>query len=164
MPRKSTKEKEMAINAILDNVGLSYESYDKVPESSCFMYRPDFVFDFGTHKVLLEVDEAQHLRTGYSCLCEQKRAINLVQDNGGIRTVLLRYNPDAYFSSEGRRVKSTCKKRAERLIRTVCYYQTHVPDDLVTVVYMYYDGDNDQNDVQVVDIDTLTVSFEKMTM
>ena len=65
---------------------------DKKDKESCLNYRPDFIFDFNTHIVIIEVDEKQH--SGYKCECEQTRMINLSQDFGGLPVVFIRYNPD----------------------------------------------------------------------
>ena len=58
------------------------------------MERPDRLWDFGTHCVILEVDENQHSER--ACVCEVVRMVNIHQSLGGARVVFIRYNPDVY--------------------------------------------------------------------
>jgi hypothetical protein len=67
-------------------------TFDKTIEGGCSKHRPDLFIDFGTHCVIIEVDENQH--TAYEC--EQKRMIALYEDIGFRKVVFIRFNPDAY--------------------------------------------------------------------
>ena len=50
--------------------------------------------DFGTHIVIIEVDENQH--TDYETSCENRRTMELSQDFGHRPLVFVRFNPDGY--------------------------------------------------------------------
>jgi hypothetical protein len=60
----------------------------------CGLERPDRLWDFGTHCVILEVDENQHSER--ACVCEVVRMVNIHQSLGGARVVFIRYNPDVF--------------------------------------------------------------------
>lgn len=63
-------------------------------------YRPDFLFDFETHSVIVENDEHQHL----SYPCEDDRMITLYTQLGKKPLIMLRFNPDWYVDDELRLV------------------------------------------------------------
>ena len=68
-PCKYTKRKEKVIKDLLSVNGLAPTSHDQVPFDTTLYgrERPDFLFDVGTHVVILEVDENQH--KDRQCLC-----------------------------------------------------------------------------------------------
>jgi hypothetical protein len=61
----------------------------------CCKHRPDLFIDFGTHCLIVEIDENQHA----NYICEQKRMIALYEAIGFRKVVFIRFNPDGY--SEG---------------------------------------------------------------
>ena len=63
--------------------------------------RPDVLWDRADRVVILEIDEDQH--KDRPCECEQTRMMNVSQAYGCERTIWIRYNPDAFKSSESRR-------------------------------------------------------------
>lgn len=137
LEKQPHKAKESMVKAILDEAKVEYKSHDKIPEASCHRYRPDFLFDWGTHIVILEVDEDQH--RGYACECEQARMINLFQDQGGMRTLFIRFNPDGYRDKSGALHKWTAG-RGQKLLEVVRQTRDHIPEHIVSAVYLYYDG------------------------
>jgi hypothetical protein len=68
--------------------------YDRTVSGGCSRRRPDLACDFGSHILVVEVDEHRH--EGYSC--ENKRLMELMQDFGMRPMVVVRFNPDAYGS------------------------------------------------------------------
>ena len=66
--------------------------FDKPVQDGCSKYRPDIFMDFGTHCIVIEIDERRHVN--YSC--EEKRMITLYEDIGFRKIVFLRFNPDGY--------------------------------------------------------------------
>jgi len=66
--------------------------FDKPIQDGCSKYRPDIFMDFGTHCIIIEVDERRHVN--YSC--EEKRMITLYEDIGFRKIIFLRFNPDGY--------------------------------------------------------------------
>jgi hypothetical protein len=146
--RKPHKRKETIIKNVLDANKLEYDTYDKIPTESCNKYRPDFVFDRGTHIIILEVDENQH--HSYNCECEQARMINLFQDFGGLPVIFVRFNPDGYTDNKNKRIQYN-KAREKRLLTTLNSLLIHIPKDLLSVIYLYYNGDDGTNKIISVD-------------
>jgi hypothetical protein len=86
-----TKERATADYIIQEFPDIDF-SLDQRIQDGCSKRRPDMMADFGTHVVIIEVDENKH--EGYSC--ETKRDVQLWQDVGERNIVFLRFNPDAY--------------------------------------------------------------------
>ena len=57
---------------------------------------------FFGHVVIIEVDENRH--SGYSC--ENIRTMEIFQDIGCRPCVFIRFNPDSYTTSNGKKIKS----------------------------------------------------------
>jgi hypothetical protein len=77
---------------------------DKKISEGCSKRRPDLLCDFGSHIVIIEVDENKHFE--YDCSCENKRLMEISQDLGHRPIVFIRFNPDRYTNSEGEVIKS----------------------------------------------------------
>ena len=96
--------------------------YDKtIDHGVCGKERPDFMWDCGTHYVILEVDEDQH--KGYACDCEQTRMINITQSLG-MPCYWIRYNPDHFT---GQKSSLRDKDRLDYLARTLIQAFDNVP-------------------------------------
>lgn len=125
--------------------------HDKVANGVvCGKERPDFVFYFDGHVVVLEVDEYQHAE--YQCECEQIRMINVTQSFGGMPVLWIRYNPDAYHK-DGNLIKVTTRQRETHLIQWLKWSRSYQPKHLGSVVYLFYDGCNtimSKEDIQVL--------------
>ena len=91
---KTRLAKQNRVKQWLDANDIKYDSCDRrIEHGQCFDYRPDFIFDCGTHMVVLEVDENQHKERAE--LCECVRMVNIFQ-SFGMPTKFVRYNPDPY--------------------------------------------------------------------
>jgi hypothetical protein len=136
--KRYTKRKENVIKYFFDANHLVYR-HDKIPNGvECGKERPDFVFDCGTHIVIVEVDENQH--SGYQCLCEQTRMINLTQAIGGIPVFWIRYNPDQ-FKSGKKKIDITDANRQSHLLKWVTWAIGKKPqENLAEVMYLFYDN------------------------
>ena len=135
---KYLKTREMKIKALLEATSdLKNPIHDKPVGGECGKYRPDFLYDAATHRVVVEVDEDQH--KGYDADCERIRMINIVEALG-MRCVFVRYNPDT-FKIDGKMVKMSAKKRHELLLKTVreCM-KPSFDSQTADVIYLYYDG------------------------
>jgi len=114
-------------------------------DQECFgrKRRPDFLYDCGSHFVILEVDEFQHNRGGYDC--EYKRMGEIAQALG-LHTIFIRYNPDSYKNSKGRKVHTPLSKRKSLLFRELEKCKTITLEDLqnsskyIRIIYLFYDG------------------------
>ena len=61
--------------------------------------RPDVLIRLETHSIVIECDENQHRSYG----CESKRTMQIFQDLGNKPLVLIRFNPDNYTDSSGKK-------------------------------------------------------------
>jgi hypothetical protein len=140
---KYLKSREILVKGWLEAEGLQYVSHDRMLDGgACGKKRPDFLFDAGTHYVILEVDERQHEGDAYEC--EQTRMVNLAQ-SAGIPTVFLRFNPDGDMPLTGRAVPLAC--RCESLIRWLRWMMVVGGEGnpaargaFCEVRYLYFDG------------------------
>jgi len=167
-----TKETSVAehITAIFDKYDWVL---DKKVADGCSRRRPDLLADFGSHVVIVEIDENMH-RT-YDCSCNNRRIMELVldvnphiqegqivdEDIGCRPIVFIRFNPDRYCNAEGKAVPScwTCGKdgivrvtprhrqawrqRLLALTDAVSYWSQRKPEKMVEVVQLYYDQNLD---------------------
>ena len=102
----------------------------------------EFGYDFGTHKLYIEVDENQH--KSYCELGEINRMKNIYMDDGGVPVIFLRYNPDNY-QTNGKKQNTSQQKREVELVKWVKYYQNvdNIQGYDLSVQYLFYtDGDN----------------------
>ena len=133
---------------------------DKPVEGGCTRYRPDILIDFGSHIVIIEIDEFRH--TNY--VCEQKRMVDLYEDMGYRNTVFVRFNPDGYQLNEVRYPtpfpimengemtvdEAEISDRMYELIQTILFYKDCTPEEPITYNYLFYgdqplDGDSDED-------------------
>ena len=137
--------KESRIRTVLEANNIEFR-HDEIVDHSCSKRRPDFVVDCGTHMIVLEVDEDQH-RT-YQCECEQSRMITIHNDIG-MQTIFIRYNPDTYTDNKNKKHAGRTQNitRESRLIKCIRSIQQHIPEHPLSVIYMYYDGDNTTNKI-----------------
>lgn len=134
-------------------------SFDKRIEGGCSKKRPDLFIDFGSHCLIIEIDENQHVNYA----CEQARMIRLYEDinsddskestNTEFRKVIfLRFNPDGY-TEESVKYKSPfgytptgmikidteeMTRRIEVLIKKLDECQKE-PENMITIHHLFYD-------------------------
>ena len=102
--KRHIKKKEELIGKLLEREFPELVfTRDKTVDTMCSMARPDFMYDFHTHVIVIEVDENQH--SGYvSCgntvdermRTERRRMFGIFQTFGGSPVIFLRYNPDSF--------------------------------------------------------------------
>jgi hypothetical protein len=120
--------------------------FDKIVEGGCSNKRPDIAIDFGSHCLMIEIDEHRHMN--YEC--EHKRMLQLYEDIGFRNIVFLRFNPDAYqedkkycspfeYSVTGTIHIDTYEfnRRMEQLIARIHAHQL-APIEPFTVEYLFY--------------------------
>jgi hypothetical protein len=97
-------------NAVFEFVKSSFPDFtwiqDKRVEDGCSNYRPDIRVDFGSHVLIIEVDENRH--ENYDCSCESKRLFEISQDLGCRPISLIRFNPDQYENEETGEIVKSC--------------------------------------------------------
>ena len=121
---------------------------DKPVEDGCSRRRPDVAIDFGSHCLMIEIDEHQHA----SYECEQKRMIELYEDIGFRNIVFLRFNPDGYMQGK-QKYKTPFEytptgilklnqvefdRRIAELVVRIRVYQSNEPTEPVTIEYLFY--------------------------
>ena len=101
---KLTRNYKTKENTIVDHIKQKFPNYDWVNDrrvvDGCSLKRPDLYCDFGSHIVVIEVDEDAH--RGYSC--EEKRMFTIINDFGVRSTIFIRINPDKYTDEKTNRV------------------------------------------------------------
>jgi hypothetical protein len=101
-----TKERE-----VVDRIQESFENFtwvaDKRVQYGCSRRRPDLLLDMGSHVIIVEIDENKH--SSYDCSCENKRLMQLSLDLFHRPIVFIRFNPDSYVNSEGKKISSCWK-------------------------------------------------------
>ena len=120
--------------------------FDKRIEGGCSRKRPDVCIDFGSHCLMIEIDENRHVN--YSC--EEKRMVDLYEDIGFRKIVFLRFNPDGYkeikkYPSPFQYTKTGILKlnetefnrRMARLIEKINDHKVE-PNEQLTVEYLFY--------------------------
>jgi hypothetical protein len=150
---RNYKNKEKAVATFVQESFPEYDwLFDKKVYDGCSRRRPDIMCDFGTHVVIVEVDENQH--TNYETTCENKRTMELSKDCGHRPLVFVRFNPDGY-TKNGQTQKScwtihkltglsAISKTAEwksRLSALQCCISAciiTVPDKTITEYKLYY--------------------------
>jgi len=146
MMKKYIKKKEEFIgNLLKEDIKQEMSHRDEIIDSSCSKVRPDFVFDCGTHLVIIEVDEHQH-KSYSNCgstkeertRMENRRMFMIFQSFGGSRTIFIRYNPDV-FRVNNKIVNVFDKKRHELLLRWVKHYLKNGTEFPLEVKYLFYD-------------------------
>ena len=75
---------------------------DRIVKNGCSKRRPDVYCDFGSHVLIIEVDENQH--SNYSC--ENKRIMEISQDFNHRPCIFIRFNPDTYIDKNNKKIQS----------------------------------------------------------
>jgi len=127
--------KQKEIKTLLDSKKIKYTLYDRIIDSQCGYERPDFLFDCGTHIVIIEVDEQQHRKNQ----CDDVRMFNISQTLA-LKTIFIRYNPDDY-KVNNKKQNTTKIKKHETLLRCLdTMRKKNVQEiDFVSAIYLFYD-------------------------
>jgi len=122
--------------------------FDRKVQNGCSRRRPDVCIDFGSHCLMIEVDENRHV----NYTCEEKRMVELYEDIGFRKIVFLRFNPDGYtlgskkYTSPFHYTKSgilqihkdEMDRRIEELIIKINCYKDSEPLEQLTVERLFY--------------------------
>ena len=137
------KTKEMAVRDFLKS------SFPDVPfihdkRVECHLYRPDFVYDFGSHVVVIEVDEYQH--ETYDTSCDSKRLMSIFQGLGSRPMAMIRFNPDAYEGVKGCWTRTGAlvdqgrpwRKRLGTLKDRLAHWFETAPESEILIEHLYF--------------------------
>ena len=146
-----TKEKD-----VVDRVIQKFPNFvwiaDKKIEGGCSKRRPDLLLDYGSHIIIIEVDENKH--TDYDCSCENKRLMEISKDLEHRPIVFIRFNPDNYIDKNGKKIQSCWKinklgimcitKKEEWVSRINClldqiqYWMDNPTEKTIEIIQLYY--------------------------
>lgn len=145
-PEKATKFKtrEMKLKEFLTE---QYPDKTIVHDKrvDCHLYRPDFVFDMGSHTVVIELDENQHKQ--YDTSCDNKRLMSIFEGLGMRPMVMLRFNPDRYdniagcFKKDGQLSGNgkEWRHRTEELKKKIDFWLQTSPDRDIIYEHLFFD-------------------------
>jgi len=114
----------------------------------CHLYRPDFVFDMGSHVIVIELDENQHKT--YDTSCDNKRLMSIFQGLGSRPMVMIRFNPDKYDSVPGCFKKDgqlsgngkEWKLRTAKLKSRIDFWMNSQADREIIIEHLFFDSTN----------------------
>ena len=138
------KTREMKLKEYLESQYIDKTiTHDKRVE--CHLYRPDFVFDMGTHTIVIEIDENQH--RSYDTSCDNKRLMSIFQGLGSRPMLMIRFNPDKYNSTPGCFKKDgqltgngkEWKLRIEKLKERIDHWVCTQPGREISVEHLFFD-------------------------
>jgi hypothetical protein len=149
IPRKYKLKEHHVVDQLKEHFENKFTMrFDKIVEGGCSRRRPDVAIDFGSHCLMIEIDENQH----YNYSCEEKRMVELYEDIGFRKIVFLRFNPDGY--KEGRKKypspfrytptgivslhQKEFDRRIEYLLSRIQYHNVSEPAEQLTVEYLFY--------------------------
>jgi hypothetical protein len=139
--KKRQKHKENRVLEILRKEIGEPTRIDNIIPSECGKEtesRPDIVYDCKTHVVIIECDEFAH--RGECKKGEDNRMKNVYYSFEGSNVVFVRYNPDNYKHINGKRAKDSQVVKEETLINWVKYLMKTEPQEILSVLYLFYDG------------------------
>lgn len=142
------KSKQHYINDFLQtNIEMKIQ-YDKAINGGQSNRKPDWLLDLGSHCIVIECDEKQHIN--YSD--DEKRTIDIFQDLNSRQLVMIRFNPDRYKTSEGyingcfefdeKNVISSTNEwenRQKKLLQTIEHYIENIPEKAITITSLFFD-------------------------
>ena len=148
IPRKYKLKEHHVVDKLKENFQEKFTMrFDKIVEGGCSRRRPDVAIDFGSHCLMIEIDENKH--TNYSC--EEKRMVELYEDVGFRKIVFLRFNPDRYkdgsavYPSPFRYTRAGIlhleeiefNRRMDQLMERIRAHRVE-PTDQITIEYLFY--------------------------
>jgi hypothetical protein len=156
-----SKEKDVGDRIIKKFSDLTWVC-DKKIEFGCSLRRPDLFCDYGSHIIIIEIDENAH--SSYDCSCDNKRLMQLSEDVKHKPIVFIRFNPDDYVNKNGEKIKSCWKinqntgviviepnkkkewdERINTLEEQVQYWINNKTEKTIEIIELYYDQHNKEN-------------------
>ena len=149
IPRKYKLKEHLVRDKLIEEFKDSITMrFDKIVEGGCSNRRPDISIDFGSHCLMIEIDENQHM----NYTCEQQRMQELYEDIGFRKIVFLRFNPDGYQEGNkkyrcpfGYRITGAIhiqtkefNRRMNTLLDRIHAHQKVEPIEQLTVEYLFY--------------------------
>lgn len=150
MKKRVKKHEEMIVGLLQEEIDVKntvMEMWrDTVIDSGCTHARPDLLYHCGNHIVVVEVDEHQH-KSYKSCgstkeerMATENRRMYGIATIFGLPILFIRYNPDGYVSSNGKKGTMIASRRHRLLVKWV---RRSIHDQNmrgIQVKYLFYDG------------------------
>jgi hypothetical protein len=146
--KRINKMKEtIMVKYLRDNIKENKEILaDRIIDSTCNLYRPDILYDCGTHIVVAECDENQHKNYPWeSCSLnkslehmEEKRMYEIMVAYG-LPAIFIRWNPDNFNVNGSINKKYNNSKRLEMLVKWVNYCMKMEVEPGVIYKKLFYD-------------------------
>jgi hypothetical protein len=156
--RKNYKTKEQTVINYVKTIFSDLTiTTDKINPDGCSKKRPDILIDLGYQIIIIEIDENQH--KAYDITCENKRIMEISQDNQHRPIIFIRFNPDSY-QVNGVKVQSCWKlsklgvlmldntkqleweNRLSQLKEEICFWinPNNISNRTIHNVYLFYDN------------------------
>jgi hypothetical protein len=154
-PRRNYKTKE---KEVVDRIKQSFPHFtwihDKCVPNGSSAVRPDLLLDMGSHVIIIEIDENKH--ANYNCSCENKRIMEISRDLEHREIIMIRFNPDAYRTSDGKYISSCWKlnklgvlkihpekkdewdQRIHHLLETIQYWINNTSSKTIEIIELFY--------------------------
>ena len=125
---------------------------DRIIDSTCNLYRPDILYDCGTHIVVIECDENQHRNYPWES-CSLNRSLEHMEEKRmyeimlayGLPAIFLRWNPDNFKVNESIVKKYNNDKRLELLVKWIKYCFKMNISSRVVYKKLFYDEYEEEN-------------------
>jgi len=117
-------------------------SDNKIYGKACQNYRPDKLYASPGIVLHIECDEQQHAHSGNNYSCDEKRISDIYDEFPGHKYIVIRWNPDKY-KVPNRKERKNRGERLELLLKCMVEMLQNPPKDLITIIYMFYDKDNE---------------------
>ena len=125
---------------------------DRIIDSTCNLYRPDILYDCGTHIVVVECDENQHRNYPWES-CSLNRSLEHMEEKRmyeitiayGLPAIFLRWNPDNFNIKGSINKKYNNARRLEMLVKWVNYCMKMKLEPRVIYKKLFYDEYEEEN-------------------
>jgi hypothetical protein len=125
---------------------------DRIIDRTCNLYRPDILYDCGTHIVVIECDENQHKNYPWES-CSLNRSLEHMEEKRmyeimiayGLPTIFIRWNPDSFSIKGSINKKYNNQKRLEILVKWVRYCIKMNVEPGVIYKKLFYDEYEEEN-------------------
>jgi len=145
--KRINKVKEtIMVKYLRNNVDGNEILADRIIDSTCNLYRPDILYDCGTHIVVVECDENQHKNYPWES-CSLNRSLEHMEEKRmyeimvayGLPAIFLRWNPDNFNVKGSINKKYNNARRLEILVKWVKYCMKVEVKQGVVYKKLFYD-------------------------
>ncbi len=148
IPRRFKSKQHYFNKKLIEEFGDIFE-YDRAIKCGCSHKRPDWFVDCFNYSIIVELDENQHKYNS----CDEKRIMQLFQDLGNRKLVLIRINPDKYKNGDikisncfkfdkNNTIKCLTKEFDERfnkLVERIEHFLNNEPTKELTIEKLFFD-------------------------